>query len=93
MHLNLEKDFLTLVGKDSTWSMNVGARFQSLATSQWDASDGLSNPESSILVRRARLKFDGFAYSPKLKYKLELGLSNRDHAGASEFTIMHLDIF
>ena len=39
-----------------------------------------------MLVRRARLKFSGFAYSPKLTYKLELGLSNKDISGASEFT-------
>src|SRR5690606_20106056 len=42
--------------------------------------------EQSFLIRRARLKFDGFAYSPKLRYKIELGLSNQDIAGASEFT-------
>ena len=36
-------------------------------------------------LRRARLKFSGFAYSPKFKYKVELGLSNRDVSGASEF--------
>jgi hypothetical protein len=38
------------------------------------------------LVRRARLKFGGFAYSPKLQYKIELGLTNRDISGASQFT-------
>ncbi|APG65537.1 porin [Tenacibaculum todarodis] len=81
------KGLFNLVGKDSTWSMNVGARMQFLATTQWDSnSDGLTNPETSFLVRRARLKFGGFAFSPKLKYKLELGLSNRDISGASEFT-------
>jgi phosphate-selective porin OprO/OprP len=38
------------------------------------------------MVRRSRLKFDGFAYSPKLTYKMELGLSNNDISGGSEFT-------
>ena len=38
-----------------------------------------------MLIRRARLKFDGFALTPKLRYKLELGLSNRDISGADEF--------
>ncbi|WBX70995.1 porin [Tenacibaculum retecalamus] len=81
------KGLFNLVGKDSTWTMNIGARMQFLGTHKWDSnSDGLSNPETSFLVRRARLKFSGFAYSPKLKYKLELGLSNRDISGASEFT-------
>ena len=83
----MEKGYLTLIGKDSTWSMKIGARMQFLTIAQWDSNaDGLSNPASSFLVRRARLKFNGFAFSPKLKYKMELGLSNRDIGGASEFT-------
>ena len=75
-----------LVGKDSTYTMKVGLRVQTLATSQWDVRNGLSNPESSMLIRRSRLKFDGFAFSTKLKYKVELGLSNRDQSGGSEYT-------
>ena len=77
------KGLFNLIGKDSSFSMNVSARMQMLGTSNWDLNNGLSNPSSSLLVRRARLKFSGFAYSPKLKYKLELGLSNRDIGKAS----------
>jgi hypothetical protein len=81
------KGLFNLVGKDSTYTMKVGARMQFLAIGEWQSDDGsLVNPESNFLVRRARLKFDGFAFSPKLKYKLELGLSNRDISGASQFT-------
>jgi len=80
------KGLFNLKGKDSTWTMKVGMRFQTLATSGWDVNGGLNNPSASMLIRRSRLKFDGFAYSPKLKYKLELGLSNRDMSGASAFT-------
>ncbi|WP_064966523.1 porin [Tenacibaculum ovolyticum] len=81
------KGLFNLIGKDSTWSMKIGARMQFLTIAQWDSNaDGLSNPSSSFLVRRARLKFNGFAFSPKLKYKMELGLTNRDIGGASEFT-------
>ena len=81
------KGFFNLVGKDSTYTMKVGARMQFLAIGEWQSDDGsLVNPESNFLVRRARLKFGGFAFSPKLKYKLELGLSNRDISGASQFT-------
>ncbi|MBQ0787327.1 MAG: porin [Oceanihabitans sp.] len=72
-----------LVGKDSTFTMKIGARMQFLAISNWE--DGEAH-EANFLVRRARLKFNGFAYSPKLKYKLELGLSNRDISGASQYT-------
>jgi len=81
------KGLFNLVGKDSTFSMKIATRMQFLTIADWDSNnDGLSNPASSALVRRARLKFDGFAYSPKLKYKIELGLSNRDISGASQFT-------
>jgi len=73
------KGLFNLVGKDSSYTMNVSARMQFLAIANWESDDGsLVNPESNFLVRRARLKFNGFAFSPKLKYKLELGLSNRD---------------
>ena len=77
------KGIFNLIGKDSTWTMKIGARMQFLGISNWE--EGEAN-ETNFLVRRARLKFDGFAFSPKLKYKLELGLSNRDISGASKYT-------
>jgi hypothetical protein len=82
------KGLFNLVGKDSTWTMKVGTRMQFLTIAEWSEDDngGYGDPEQNFLIRRARLKFDGFAYSPKLKYKIELGLSNRDISGASEFT-------
>lgn len=82
------KGLFNLVGKDSSWTMKVATRMQILAIANWDedGSGGLGDPEQNFLVRRARLKFDGFAYSPKLEYKIELGLSNRDISGASPFT-------
>ena len=77
------KGLFNLKGEDNSWSMKVGLRMQLLGTSNWE--DG-GKSEANFLTRRARLKFDGFAYSPKLKYKIELGLSNRDQSGASEYT-------
>lgn len=81
------KGILNLVGKDSTWSMKVAARMQFLTVIDWANQDGnYIDPQSEFTVRRARLKFEGFAYSPKLEYKLELGLSNDDISGASVYT-------
>ena len=77
------KGLFNLVGQDSTWTMKVGLRAQLLGSSTWEENNG---NETSFLTRRARLKFDGYAYSPKLKYKVELGLSNRDLSGASQYT-------
>ena len=81
------KGLFNLVGKDSSFTMKIAIRMQILAISKWESENGnLINPETNFLIRRARLKFDGFAYSPKLKYKIELGMSNRDISGGSEFT-------
>lgn len=67
---------LQFVAADSSFSLKFSTRFQVLyqggnnpSTKAWD---------DRFLIRRARLKFEGFAYSPKLEYKIELGLSNND---------------
>lgn len=82
------KGLFNVVAKDSSYSANFTVRMQSLFTSDWSIPEtgDWSDAETNMLVRRARLKFKGFAYSPKLKYKIELGLSNRDISGASEYT-------
>ncbi len=77
------KGLFNLVGKDSTFTMKIGMRAQFLSISNWPEG---GDYESNMLIRRARLKFDGFAFTPKLKYKLEFGLSNRDQSGASQYT-------
>jgi len=73
------------MGKDSTFYMKFGLRFQNLYTGEWDMADDkisrLENYETEFLIRRARFKFDGWAVSPKLIYKFELALSNRDISG------------
>ncbi len=79
---------INTVAKDSSFSLKFGARFQTLYSYQLEESefDEFEMKNSDFLIRRARLKFDGFAYSPKLEYKVELGLSNRDISGGNEFT-------
>ncbi len=68
--------------KDTTFSIKAAFRFQLLSKSDWDVRNddlgNIGNLQSNFLVRRARLKFKGFAFTPKLKYKMELGLTNRD---------------
>lgn len=81
------KGIFNVVAKDSSWSMKFATRMQFLSTSVLSANDPNSaEVEQNFLVRRARFKFNGFAFSPKLKYKFELGLSNRDISGGSQFT-------
>jgi hypothetical protein len=80
------KGLINFTAKDSSFSVKFAPRFQVRSISSWDHDgDQYGSPDHTFIVRRARLKFDGFAYSPKLKYKFELGLSNRDIAGANQF--------
>lgn len=74
------KGLYNVISADSSWSMKFGLRFQSLYSGESILNDtaGITDNSSEFLIRRARLKFDGFAFSPKLKYKVELGLSNKD---------------
>ncbi|SEP71799.1 Phosphate-selective porin O and P [Hyunsoonleella jejuensis] len=78
---------INFTAKDSSFSIKFAPRFQMRYISTWN-HDGeqYGSPEHNFIIRRARLKFDGFAYSPKLEYKIELGLSNRDISGGNQFT-------
>jgi len=72
---------LTITTADSTFSLNFSTRFQTLYL-------GVYNPDLKsygdiLFVRRARLKFSGFVYNPRLRYKLELGQSQRDVGGGN----------
>ena len=62
--------------KDSTFKMKFNFRMQNLIEVNYDQES--EDFSTKFLVRRARIKFGGFAFTPKLKYKAELGLSNRD---------------
>ena len=82
------KGLYNVVAKDNSYSMKFAIRMQSLYIGEWNVNDssGVGPGSSQFLLRRARLKFEGHAYSPKLKYKVELGLTNRDISGASSHT-------
>lgn len=77
-----------VVSRDGSWSMKFGMRVQSLyiGENSINDEDGVMPGTSSFLIRRARLKFGGHIFSPKLKYKIELGLSNKDLGKADETT-------
>jgi phosphate-selective porin OprO/OprP len=59
----------------SASTMNFTGRMQNLGLVEVQGED----VETNFLVRRARLKFEGVAIHPKFQYKVELGLTNRDH--------------
>lgn len=74
---------LRVTAADSSAQMKLNIRFQSLFSSERSGSDG--GWQSSFLIRRARLKFDGWAINPNLGYKVELALSNRDLGSKHDF--------
>lgn len=82
------KGLYNVVARDGSYSMKFAARMQSLYIGEWNVNDdnGIEAGNSQFLVRRARLKFGGFAFNPRVKYKIELGLSNRDISGSSSHT-------
>ncbi len=81
------KGLINFTAKDSSFSVKFAPRIQARYQTFW-GHDGeqYTSPEHNFLIRRSRLKFDGWAYTPKLKYKIEVGLSNRDMSGMSDFT-------
>ena len=67
---------VAIMPADSSFSMKLNFRIQTLAS--YSRKIGDENGIASLMIRRSRIKLDGFILSPKLKYKVELGLTNRD---------------
>ena len=82
------KGVFNTVAKDSSFAIKMNMRFQNLFIADTDLDGDLSDNDiaTQFLVRRARLKFGGFAYSPKLTYKVELGLSSKDVGSPTPYT-------
>ncbi len=72
---------IRIIAADSSFALKFGLRFQTL----YDGRLNLENQDynDQFLIRRYRLKFDGWAYHPNIVYKLELGISNRDNGGGN----------
>lgn len=68
---------LVFTASDSSFSVKTGFRFQSLVAAETETGD-MENVKGRAMIRRSRLKFDGFAFNPDVVYKLELGFSNSD---------------
>lgn len=68
------KGLINLTAKDSSWSTKVAFRFQTRYDGFYDFSD--STFSDRAYVRRARIKGDGYAFTPRLKYKFEYDVAN-----------------
>ena len=67
---------IAYIAQDSSFSFLFHFRMQHLLVATFDEAS--KEWSSQFLVRRARLKFGGYALTPQLSYKVELGISNRD---------------
>jgi len=77
------KGIINYTASDGSWSTKMNIRFQTLFSTGYNVSPnlGLTDNFTNFMIRRARLKFSGHAFTPKLKYKMELGQSGRDIGG------------
>ncbi len=79
-------DGIRIVAADSSFYMKAGFRFQTLYVGEWRKNEGESSYDHrshSFLIRRSRLKFDGWVLSPRVLFKAELALTNRDQSGGN----------
>lgn len=67
---------IRIAAKDSSFYLKVGFRIQPNFTGIYtDAYNGVDGEFTQrFMIRRSRLKFDGWAFSPKLVYKFEYDL-------------------
>jgi phosphate-selective porin OprO/OprP len=72
---------LSILAQDSSFSLKVGVRVQTLFQSDRDLETG--SHEDKLLNRRVRLRLEGFIHSPKLTYKIQVGLSSSDIVGGN----------
>ena len=74
---------------DNSFSLKFGLRIQPLFTTNFRDFEKFDQPELQdvqMMIRRARLKFDGHVYNEKWTYKFELAFGNRNIGGISTYT-------
>ena len=62
--------------KNKSYKMTMRFRMQNMASASFD--DNFSHTETEARVKRLRLRFDGYIFSPKLLYSIQLGFSPYD---------------
>jgi len=69
---------LGITSPDSLFHLNIRFRIQNRAAFSTESGHDLSIDQVEARVRRLRLRFDGFVYSPKLTYLIQLSFSRGD---------------
>lgn len=69
---------LGIVAPDSSFLLNIRFRIQNRAAFTTQDADDFSISQVEARVRRLRLRFDGFVYTPRLTYLIQLSFSRGD---------------
>lgn len=69
---------LGITAPDSAFSLNLRFRLQNRFAFKTESGTDFNISEVEARVRRMRLRFDGFVYSPKLTYAVQLSFSRGD---------------
>ena len=70
---------VTFQPRNNSYKMTMRFRMQNMALANFD--DGFVPRETQAQVKRLRLRFDGYIYTPKLTYSLQLGFTPYDTRG------------
>ncbi|MGV8828605.1 MAG: porin [Breznakibacter sp.] len=71
---------ISFMPKDSSYRLNIRFRMQNIAAVTFNDNDDVT---SELRAKRLRLRFEGFAFSPKLSYVIQLGFTGYDNDGLS----------
>ncbi len=69
---------LGITPPDSSFSLGIRFRIQNRVAMSTVSDKDYSTKEWEMIVRRLRLRFDGFVYNPKFSYALQLSFSRGD---------------
>ena len=71
---------ISFMPADSSYRLNIRFRMQNIAALTFADNDEVT---SELRAKRLRLRFEGFAFSPKLSYVIQLGFTGYDNEGLS----------
>jgi phosphate-selective porin OprO and OprP len=69
---------LGITSPDSLFSMNIRFRMQNRVAIKTNSESDMNISEVEARVRRLRLRFDGFVYSPRLSYVIQFSFTRSD---------------
>src|SRR5688572_16315943 len=69
---------LGIISPDSLYMLNIRFRMQNRAAFTTESAEDLRIDQVEARIRRLRLRFDGFIYTPKLNYVIQLAFTRAD---------------